>query len=58
MSIFIDEYLNYAEFGTFIERVKLIEGNSTQEKVERWLLSIGGTSEQITSILEIFSISV
>ncbi len=54
LSIFTDSYANYAEFETFTGRVRSFEGDSTKEKVEGWLLSIGVSAEEIESIREIF----
>ena len=53
LSAFTDSYVNLPEFNTLTERVNLLSGNTTQEKVEGYLLSIGVTQEQINSIREI-----
>ncbi len=54
LSLFTDSYVNYAEFETFRERIRALDGETTKEKVENWMLSIGVSAEQINSIREIF----
>lgn len=54
ISLFTDSYVNYAEFDTFTARIRSMDGATTKEKVENWLLSIGVTAEEIASIREIF----
>lgn len=54
LSAFTDSYVNTPEFNAFIERIGSLSGNTTQEKVEGYLLSIGVTTEEISSIREIF----
>lgn len=54
LTLFTDSYVNYAEFSTFLERIRSLEGYTTKEKVEGWLISIGVSEEQIVSIREIF----
>ncbi len=54
LSLFTDSFVNYAEFETFTERIRSLEGDTTKQKVEGWLLSIGVTEEELASIKEIF----
>ena len=54
LSAFKDSYANLEDFSLFVTRISMLEGNTTQEKVEGYLLSIGVTNEQIASIREIF----
>ena len=44
----------FEEFIAFTTRIDVMEGNTTQEKVENYLLSIGVTPEEIESIRSIF----
>ena len=43
-----------ADFAVFVDRINQLEGNTTSEKIEGYLLSIGVTAEEIASIREIF----
>lgn len=54
MSAFTDSYVNAEEFAVFVARIQMLEGATTQEKVEGYLLSIGVTAEEIDSIRNIF----
>ena len=54
LSAFTDSYVNTAEFNAFVELISSFEGETTQEKVEGYLLSIGGTAEEIATIRQIF----
>ena len=54
LSAFKDSYINSEEFAVFVARVKMLDGDTTQEKVEGYLLSIGVTAEEIANIREIF----
>lgn len=42
------------EFAVFVDRVNSLDGNTTAEKIEGYLLSIGVTAEEIASIRDIF----
>ena len=42
------------DFAAFVTRIDVMEGSTTQEKVENYLLSIGVTPEEIESIRSIF----
>ncbi len=42
------------DFAIFTTRISMLEGSSTQKKVENYLLSIGVTAEEIASIRDIF----
>ncbi|MBQ8250124.1 MAG: tyrosine-protein phosphatase [Clostridia bacterium] len=53
LSAFTDSYVNYAEFDTFVERIRSLEGDNTKERVENWLLSIGVSAKELESIREI-----
>lgn len=54
LSAFTESYVNTQEFTAFRARIESLEGNTTQEKVENYLLSIGVTAEQISNIRNIF----
>lgn len=54
LTAFYDGYTNVKEFTKFVGEVEDIEGATTQEKVENYLLSIGVTAEEIESIRNIF----
>ena len=54
LTAFTDSYVNTQEFDKFIACVNLLEGKSTKDKVEKWLLSIGVTEKEISDIREIF----
>ena len=54
LSAFTESYVNTQEFTAFRARIESFEGNTTQEKVENYLLSIGVTAEQISNIRYIF----
>ena len=54
MSSFANLYVNTEDFAVFASRIQMLEGASTQAKVEGYLLSIGVTAEEIASIREIF----
>ena len=54
LSAFTSSYVNSEEFASFRTRISMLEGNNTCEKVEGYLLSIGVTAEEITSIRSIF----
>ncbi len=54
ISAFTDSYVNTPEFNAFAESINSMQGDSTQEKVENYLLSIGVTAENIADIRRIF----
>ncbi len=54
ISAFTDSYVNTAEFNAFVEKINTFSGDTTQKKVEGYLLSIGVTSEEIATIRQIF----
>ena len=54
LSAFTDSYVNSVDFAVFVDRISQLEGNTTQEKVEGYLKSIGVTDAEIASIREIF----
>lgn len=54
ISALTDSYVNTAEFNAFAEKISSFEGDTTQKKVESYLLSIGVTAEEISTIREIF----
>ena len=54
MSAFTDSYVNTPEFNAFVENINSMQGESTREKVENYLLSIGVTKEDIADIRRIF----
>ena len=55
LSAFTDSYVNSVDFAVFVDRINSqYEGNTTQEKVEVYLKSIGVTDAEIASIREIF----
>lgn len=43
-----------AEFAVFVDRINQLEGDTTADKIEGYLISIGVTAEEIASIREIF----
>ncbi len=53
LSALTDSYISM-EFSAFVEKIASFEGNSTKEKVEGYLLSIGVTEEEISNIRSIF----
>ena len=53
LTAFTNSYINLPELNALIERISMFSGNTTQEKVEGYLLSIGVTPQQIASIREI-----
>ena len=54
LSAFSEIGINREDFSDFVNQLDKLEGSTTQEKVEKWLISIGVTSEEISSIKEIF----
>jgi protein tyrosine/serine phosphatase len=54
LTAFYDGYTNVKDFTKFVGEIEDIEGDSTKEKVENYLLSIGVTAEEIESIRNIF----
>lgn len=54
VSAFTDAYLETEKFEVFLAEIAQMEGNSTQEKVENWLISVGVKKEEIAKIKEIF----
>ena len=42
------------DFAVFTTRISMMEGNTTQERVENYLLSIGVTADEIANIRDIF----
>jgi hypothetical protein len=54
LSAFKDSYADLESYAAFVSRINMLEGNTTQEKVEGYLLSIGVTDEEIANIREIF----
>lgn len=54
ISAFTDSFVNTALFNTFTEKVSTLNGNTTKQKVENYLLSIGVTQGEIESIRNIF----
>ncbi len=54
LSAFTDSYVNTPEFNAFVEKINLMEGETINEKVENYLLSIGVTAEEIAAIRTIF----
>lgn len=54
LSAFTDSYVNTAEFNTFVDKIKTFSGNTTQQRVEGYLLSIGVTADEISNIRQIF----
>lgn len=53
ISAFTDSYVNTAEFNAFVEKINTFKGDTTQKKVEGYLLSIGVSAEEIATIREI-----
>ena len=53
LSAFTDGYTNDVEFDNFIGKINSFPGETTQQKVEGYLRSIGVTQEEIASIKEI-----
>ncbi len=43
-----------SDFSSFVNQINMLDGATTQEKIEKWLLSIGVTHEEISCIKEIF----
>ena len=54
LSAFKDSYADLEAYAAFTARVDMFEGNTTQEKVESYLRSIGVTDEEISNIRNIF----
>ena len=54
LTVFTGSNLAPAEFAVFVDRINSFEGNTTAEKIEGYLISIGVTAEEIASIREIF----
>ena len=54
LSAFKDSYADLESYAVLVARVGMMEGDTTQEKVEGYLLSIGITAEQIANIRDIF----
>lgn len=55
LSAFNDSYVDLESFAGFTKTVELqLEGATTQEKVENYLLSVGVTADEIASIRRIF----
>lgn len=54
LSAFTDSYVSTAEFNEFKEKINMLSGDTTQQKVEGYLLSIGVTAQEIAAIRDIF----
>ena len=54
LSTFAHGSVALEDFAVFTTRISMMEGNTTQERVENYLLSIGVTAEEIASIRNIF----
>ena len=54
LSAFTDGFIRTDEFTEFIAGFEAFKGNTTQERVENYLLSVGVTEEEIANIREIF----
>lgn len=54
LSAFTDSYVNRADFDEFVSVIQAMEGNTTKEKVEGFLLSVGVTPEEIASLRAIY----
>ena len=54
LSVFTYSDLEFEQFAVFVDRIHMMEGDTTQEKVEGYLLSIGVTAEEIASIRNIY----
>ena len=54
ISALTDSYLESEKFVEFTTRINMLSGNTTKEKVEKYLLSIGVTPQEIAKIREIF----
>ena len=54
LSAFVDSFANTEEFRNLDAKVASLSGNTFQQKVENYLLSVGVTSAEINSIREIF----
>ena len=53
LSAFTDSYIETENFEKFIADIQKMPGKTTQQKVEKWLLSIGVTNAQIRNIRNI-----
>lgn len=53
LSAFTDSFIETEKFETFINDIEALPGKTTQEKVEKWLLSIGVTQGEINNIRQI-----
>lgn len=53
ISAFTDSFIETEKFETFISDIEALPGKTTQEKVEKWLLSIGVTQGEINNIRQI-----
>ncbi|MBQ9116367.1 MAG: hypothetical protein IJY04_05040, partial [Clostridia bacterium] len=54
LSAFKDSYANYEDFAVLVARINMLDGSTTQEKVENYLLSVGVSAAEINSIRNIF----
>lgn len=54
LSAFCEIGINREDFSSFVNQINMLDGATTQEKIEKWLLSIGVTHEEISCIKEIF----
>ncbi len=54
LSAFTDSYVNLEKFAVLKARIELLDGETTKEKVEGYLLSVGVTAEEISNIRDIF----
>lgn len=53
LSAFTDSFIETEKFETFISDIEKLPGATTQQKVEKWLLSIGVTQGEINNIKQI-----
>jgi hypothetical protein len=54
ISGFTSPLSNTDDFDAFVDKINTFSGDTIQEKVEGYLLSIGVTAEEIANIREIF----
>jgi hypothetical protein len=54
LSTFAHGSVALEDFVVFTTRISMLEGDTTQERVENYLLSIGVTAEEIASVRNIF----
>lgn len=54
LSAFTDSYVNTKDFNYFLAKISTFSGNTTKQRVENYLMSIGVTEKEISNIRAIF----